>query len=585
MAGPWEKFQKPEAAPVAAPVADGPWNKFQAPVDVPKKESGPGGFMSTVRGYGQGGTVGFGDEIGGAEGAVLGALHSLATGENNFGDQGRLAGIANIAENYSRARNAERDQNKAAEKAHPYLYNGGDLAGTVALASGLSLLPGVAALTAPGESVAGRVFTKEGAKIIGKEALNQGIQNAILGGARGAGSSENNALSEAGKGAALGGALGAISGGLVKPIADTGIAAAGKVVQGIQNIPDRVVRYLEQNPQNLDLIQSLAKNKDAAIKDYSERIATDLSKKVGDYVSRENQTIDGIIKRAGPTPVDPSSILSTFDDQIAAAGRGISDESETAVKALTRMKDRFAKQVEDGTVNANQVNFLRKEINKISEAAYDSKLGENPILAKSASEVGDAIRDTLDAVHPEIREANMRLKDLIEARQAVSKGFGAKSLEGRSMDFEPADIQKVLTSFNREAKLNHQDAVERLSNLVGSDLHPSADLISNMKSINFDNANLVSRLKTGFANNAPLAAAMLGSGGAYLSGGDAKDAGILGALGMAAGLGLNSRMGTKILLENPAIQRGTAGILESLFKNVGTKVAGDRAEKNTATKK
>lgn len=561
-------------------------NALPSPDQIQKARSGaPNGFVAGVRGYGQGGTAGFGDEIGGAEGAALGAIHSLATGENNFGDQGRLAGIANFGENYSRSRDAEREQNKAAEAAHPVLYNAGDLAGTVALASGLSMLPGVGALTAPGESVAGRVFTKEGAQIIGKEALKQGVQNGILSAARGAGSAEKDRASEAAKNGLIGLLVGVGTGGLVKPASDTAVAGLGKVVQGLQNIPDRVVRYLEQNPQNIDLIQSLAKNKDAAIKDYSERYATDLSKKVGAYVTRENDVIDGVIKKAGATQVDPTNILNAFDEQIAAAGRGISDESDAAVKSLTRMRDRFQKQVEDGTVNAEHVNFLRKEVNKVAQGAHGTKVGENPIFASSADVIGDATRDTLDNVSPLIRDANSRLKDLIDTRKAVSNGFGAKSLQSSSMDFEPSDIQKVLTNFNREAKLGHQDAVEHLSNLVGSDLHQSADLISNMKSINFDNANMISRLKTGFANSAPLAGFALGSGGAYAAGQDPKKAGILGALGLAAGLGLNSRMGTKLLINNPAVQQGTTGFLESLFRNVGTKMAGDRAEKNTATKK
>lgn len=89
---------------------------------------------SFARGTAQGSSLSFGDELSANQEAFFGAAEGLITGKNAFGDEGRLSGITNYIDNYARARDTHRQQNKEAEEANEGTYLLGKIAGAVPLA-------------------------------------------------------------------------------------------------------------------------------------------------------------------------------------------------------------------------------------------------------------------------------------------------------------------------------------------------------------------------------------------------------------------------------------------------------------------
>jgi hypothetical protein len=67
------------------------------------------------------------DELSGAGEAGLGFFDVLLTGSNNFGDQGRLAGIASVLDNYKQARDTQRQQYDKAAADNPNVALAADL--------------------------------------------------------------------------------------------------------------------------------------------------------------------------------------------------------------------------------------------------------------------------------------------------------------------------------------------------------------------------------------------------------------------------------------------------------------------------
>lgn len=193
----------------------------------PSAQEGPSKLESFGRGAVQGGTLGFGDEIGGAfkagTRAISRGIEGAVYGDNVLPDVG-----------YSQSRDAIRSANKSAQEANPGSYFGGEVAGS--LASGT---PGGAALTA-GNGVL--------------RAAKLGAVGAGYGGVAGAGYSEGDAgqtLKDTGQGAALGGFLG----GVGLPVAG---AVAGRVGKGLKN-----ALALGDKPNNAQsmLIDRLQKDK------------------------------------------------------------------------------------------------------------------------------------------------------------------------------------------------------------------------------------------------------------------------------------------------------------------------------------
>lgn len=141
---------------------------------------------SGIRGAIQGGTLGFGDEIGGA---VKGAYDALTTPEK-------------LGDAYRRERDSIRDNDAIAQEANPKTYLGSQVAGGIASA----FVPGLGA--AKGASLLARLGS-----------------GAALGAANGIGASNSEDLSGLAKDALTGGALGTAGTGVAE-----GVGAAGKSI-------------------------------------------------------------------------------------------------------------------------------------------------------------------------------------------------------------------------------------------------------------------------------------------------------------------------------------------------------------------
>lgn len=143
---PWLKYQASGDTPAQAP-----WLKYQA------TDNPPSSLMSGLRGAAQGASLGFEDELAGAGGVVgdqLGKLGVDPVQSTHPDVQAKLDAIAqggpSVRDIYAKSRDEERASNAAAEKAHPALYLGGNLAGTVATLPTLGLKGAIGAGAAMG---------------------------------------------------------------------------------------------------------------------------------------------------------------------------------------------------------------------------------------------------------------------------------------------------------------------------------------------------------------------------------------------------------------------------------------------------
>ncbi len=165
----------------------------------------PGYMESFGRGAAQGATLGFSDEI-------TGAIESLATGKP-----------------YAQARDESRAAYKAAEKANPKMYLGGNVGG------------GLATAFVPGLNLA------KGATI-GKTAA----QAALMGGVGGLGASEGETVAEMAPDIAQGAALGGVMGGVSKAIPQAVSSSMAKARGLLDDLtPEKV--------KNIDALMASAK--------------------------------------------------------------------------------------------------------------------------------------------------------------------------------------------------------------------------------------------------------------------------------------------------------------------------------------
>jgi hypothetical protein len=239
-------------------------------------------------------------------------------------------------------------------------------------------------------------------------------------------------------------------------------------LQKAQKISDDVLGWMRNNPDKIDMIRDAAQGKNEAIANISNDLAQSLSEKFSAAVSKQNQTIDDIVAIAGDAPINKNRVLNAFDAEVQKLQKGnITPPVQSAISALEAMRDKF---IGKGEVNADQVNILRKEVNNLASPAYEKAIGDNPVLAQSASKVGNALRSTLDEVDAlvekqvgpmlqdgqkaTIRGANQALKKLLDLRENVASKFSAPSFRGLNNQIDPSDVQK---DFNGHAERGEGD--------------------------------------------------------------------------------------------------------------------------------
>jgi hypothetical protein len=247
--------------------------------------AGPSKLESFGRGYGQTGSLGFGDEIGGAGEAIAGGVQSLLTGSNNFGDQGHLEGIAKIIDNYRRARDTNREQNDAAQNANPGTFLAGKLVGSA-----------VPALVTGGESILGQAGAN--AAISGANAIGESKSSDPL-------TLAKEGVEAASIGGLAGGAIGA-AGKVIDPLVGAGIRAVGakasdlgeKFAVGALGNQAKIIRKLRQtgqlNPLGRELLDSGVVTPNASFENILERLSAnkaDVGKSIGNIDERVQKFI------------------------------------------------------------------------------------------------------------------------------------------------------------------------------------------------------------------------------------------------------------------------------------------------------
>lgn len=599
MAGPWEKFQ---GQPQASNDSSGPWAKFGA--SVPEKT---GAGESFARGAAQGATLGFQDELS----PYVERLIANVVGNKDVRDLYASKTNEDLRSTY-------RAQNKLAEKSHPGAYLGGELAGGIGATA--PLLP--AAPTAGGLTL-GALATKEGLKQASKLALRGAIENAALGGISAAGAAEQDkgkaALGALGPSALLGG----IASGAGQPAIGSASALLKKTIQSSHGIPNKILGYIEKNPQKLDAIKAAAVDKNQAIADLSEDIAAKMSSRFDDIIRSRLEIIDDAVAQSGDHRINGSKVLAAIDDRIKSLDRGgITEPVEGAIGFLKSIKNKFnekfglkvKKQVSDEALRyvgdspfgrvgatepisgdvllsrknvpgagvtvekintiienlgpyptADQLNVLRKEFNDLARSSYNRKLNTgNPVLAQSADDIADALRSVLDEVSPDIRTANKELSEVIKRRELVAKKFSVPSLLSRDNQIDPSDVQKLLTRAGSEAHASNQHILKSLKEITNIDIPEASKFVGAVKAMDTEGANFLSKFPTGRAVLTPLIGGALGAGGGYLSGEDVATMGLLGALGLAGGTAAQSKAGLNVLLNEPKIRGAAQTILENL---------------------
>lgn len=190
----------------AAPSASAP---AEPPKALPVEEQPPGWFEpksysgSLLRGFGQGASLGFADELGGAGMAGVATLADLGARVAGYTPEQRdelrykLTGAQPGGSMYAATRDSMRREDKQSKAANPITFGGSELVGNI-----MAPVPGMAA-RAPLQTVGARMVqgAKYGAALGGATALGHSEEDSLAG----------QALDTAG-GAVLGGAMGSAVG-------------------------------------------------------------------------------------------------------------------------------------------------------------------------------------------------------------------------------------------------------------------------------------------------------------------------------------------------------------------------------------
>lgn len=385
MAGPWEKYQKAEAAP-----ADGPWSKYK---EEKPREKVPE-FQAALAGASQGATLGFGDEIYGGLRAGIDKIR----GKGNFGDL------------YSKYRDQNREFNKEAAADNPASFLGGNLAGgavTTALVPGLGLAKGAS---------------------LGKAAL----QGAALGGVTGLGATEGNLstpdkavelATDVGTGVVLGGALSGAGKKLGDAVSNLkpeslnayankrALTAAGFINKDIKKLSPTQQQEIGQALRSNKIVTALS-----SLDDVAERAGA-AKAKAGDAIGNALTTVDNHVKEL-LTGIDDGSLLQgATDAQRAAAKTYIVDNFQFNMQNV-------GKRIREELIAPNADNpLVKNELSRLTGLADDFSAKDGKSLGFGNLVKGTAGKQTKfqsDTVPEEFKQDVYRiLKEELET--AVGK--------------------------------------------------------------------------------------------------------------------------------------------------------------------
>jgi len=344
------------------------------------------------RGVIQGGTFGFGDEIGGAFRSV-------------FGDEG-----------YREARDKIRANDRAAREAHPIAFGAGEVGG------------GIATSFVPGLGVVGGAA--RGAKL----AATAG-KAALAGGTYGLGASEGETAGELAadtlRGAALGGAAGAVGYGVAKGVGASAKGAQGRLDKRLMgDIGDRATpttrAKLAERPDAV-LETARAHGLDRLARDPEKLLsATDAAKSsVGAALKPIYAEADAAI---GGVPI--TKVLRALHK----VEQKYQDANPEAAKAIARriehLRERFQTTNVKGSVARIPSDKIREQVTAMQEGAFASADIAPKVGIRSARDAAGALKQVL-ADH--VDEAIDKGADVARGHlQKLNREYASLSLIGQA---------------------------------------------------------------------------------------------------------------------------------------------------------
>lgn len=345
----------------------------------------PGVLEAGLRGFGQGATLNFSDELVGLGKALF---------ENIGGDSYSFAG------KYKRARDEEREKNRKAREAHGLAYGAGDIAGSVAT----SFVPGLG--IAKGAGVA---KTALGAAKLGAVAGFGGSEKEDLGGQL-ADAAASGALSGATAGLVSKFVAGAPKRVVDRTLGDITDGATAtmrdKVVGKAGNRVDEALSVMREKPfkQAGRSTEKLLEQTNAALQDTGKRLDAAIGKGAQIKVSNVLGAVEDVAKRLEADPGKASlarAVRSTADDVLESWGNKTH-------------------------VSAQDVRVLASDI---ADSAFSGSPAVAPKAGKSVSrEVWSSLKglidDSVNEARPggsvELKALNQRMSTLMNMREALT---------------------------------------------------------------------------------------------------------------------------------------------------------------------
>ena len=450
-----------------------------------------GALSALARGAGQGVTLGFGDELGGA----VGALWAKAKGDPDT-----------FAALYEQFRDLDREENKASEEQHPVANMAGQIGGGIVSLA----IPGVGAAGKIGQ--AGAAAAKTAGAATAARIGGAAAGGAILGAAEGAGRSEADSIGGLAADAAIGGTVGGVAGGIigatpsvisrVLPGATSRARAVEQVTGG--KTPSALAPEIREglrleremgerltapqitmepfalgtqttlarsaSPVATSTLRDVSEKQQAALLKHlgasidmlggtreaaqaSERISTSYNRYVEGFQSRISDAVRPMFEAAIRTGarLPTGRITTALDDLIASNSTELSTETgKTAVKSLVALRQNLGDTIDIGSIQ-NALRQWGKAVRGSGLAIADT--GDKAFERGVARKVFGAINKTLSdgASSPDING------------EAASALRAARAKYAELMAEQGANDSEVLRRIVRQtAKLGGDTSVERI---------------------------------------------------------------------------------------------------------------------------
>jgi hypothetical protein len=424
-----------------------------------------------VQKFGQGLTLGFGDEL----------QAGLAAGAGGLAQRGAAAlGMDIQPEAYGDIYNRNLDQSRtaiaAAEQETPKTAMGLEIAG--ALAGGIA-----GASTKLGSNIAARV----GSGNLGARVLKGAATGAASGGIYGAGTSEEGQrLEGAGEGAILGG----VAGGAI-PVA--GAALRKTVAPTIRKITDKVVAkeaIKAGEVQKESLSPALQKVYDRLRADFPDD--ADFKKALYSYAGQKDKALlqaggartSNLAEGASLYPSGEAKAVEFFDEATSAAGEKMKTSLSKTISPSTNFSDDMDTLLEVGREKAAPIYEGAFKANPSVQSPIISKILQTPEGKTALSEAVKNMQNEMARVAKPDPELTAMARELAEIGMGeIPEGGVARGFKLKTLDYVKRSMDDTIRSAYRTGKSDAEIArfvslknalVDQLDNADTSGLYPKA---------------------------------------------------------------------------------------------------------------